>query len=61
MIKQLDTIQDFVAGKDTVFTYAAAVGLPRTFSPTQHQGTSVLAPVVVRDGRFQAVAVKPNE
>jgi len=56
VITQLDTIQNFVAGKDQAFSYAAAVGLPRTFSPTQHQGTTVLAPVVVRDGRFQAVS-----
>ncbi len=52
---QLDTIRDFVGGKDATFTYAAAVGLPRSFSPTQHQGTTALAPVVVKDGRFQAV------
>ena len=55
IVTQLDTISNFVAGKDETFTDAAAVGLPRSFSPTQHQGTNILAPVVVRDGRFQAV------
>ena len=55
VVTQLETIRDFVAGKDGYFSFAAAVGLPRSFSPTQHQGTTSLAPVVVRDGRFQAV------
>jgi len=56
IVAQLDTIRDFVAGRDQNFTYAAAIGLPRTFSPTDHQGTKVVAPVVVKNGKFQAVA-----
>lgn len=52
IVAQLDTIQDFVAGRDGTFTYAAAIGLPRSFSPTDHQGTKSLAPVVVKDGKF---------
>ena len=55
IVTQLETIQNFVAGADATFTYASAVGLPRSFSPTQHQGTTILAPVIVKDGRFQAV------
>ncbi|GAC1489117.1 MAG: ABC transporter substrate-binding protein [Acetobacteraceae bacterium] len=55
IVAALDTIQDFVAGRDGYFTYAAAIGLPRSLSPTDHQGTKTLAPVVVRDGRFSAV------
>ncbi len=54
-MKQLETIQGFVAGKDGNFVFAAAVGLPRSFSPAQHHGTISLAPVVVKEGRFQAV------
>ncbi len=56
VLTQLDGIQDFVAGKDANFGYAAAIGLPRSFSPTDHQGTKSLAPVVVRNGRFVAIA-----
>jgi branched-chain amino acid transport system substrate-binding protein len=56
IVKQLDTIQDFVAGKDENFKYAAAIGLPRSFSPTDHQGTKVLTPVVVKDGKFQNIS-----
>lgn len=56
IVTQLETIHDFVAGKDGFFTYAAAVGLPRSFSPTDHQGTKSLAPVVVKQGRFVAVS-----
>ena len=55
---QLDTIEDFVAGRDGYFTYAAAIGLPRSFSPTDHQGTKKLTPVMVQDGRVQAVLAK---
>ena len=40
IVAQLDTIQNFVAGKDANFKYAAAIGLPRSFSPTDHQGSN---------------------
>ena len=50
---QLETIHDFVGGKDGHFTYASAIGLPRTFTPTDHQGTKTLAPVKVVNGHFQ--------
>ena len=52
IVAQLDTIRDFIAGRDATFTYAAPIGLPRSFSPTDHQGTKSLAPVVVKDGKF---------
>ncbi len=55
VVAQLDTIQNFVGGKDGYFTYAAAIGLARTFSPTDHQGTKILAPIVVKGGKFEAV------
>jgi branched-chain amino acid transport system substrate-binding protein len=56
IIAQLNTIQNFVAGRDENFKYAAPIGLPRTFSPTDHQGTKVVAPVVVKSGKFQALS-----
>ena len=55
IVAALDTIHDFVAGKDSYFTYASAIGLPRSFSPTDHQGTKQLAVVVVKDGKFATV------
>ena len=58
IVTQLETIQNFVAGRDENFKYAAPIGLPRSFSPTDHQGTKVVAPVVVKNGKFQAVSLK---
>jgi branched-chain amino acid transport system substrate-binding protein len=58
IVAQFDTIKDFVAGRDGYFTYAAPIGLPRSFSPTDHQGTKTLAPVVVKNGQFQALPPK---
>ena len=46
IVAQLNTIDNFIAGKDANFKYAAAIGLPRSFSATDHQGTKVVAPVV---------------
>lgn len=58
IVTQLVTIQDFVAGKDAAFTYASAIGLPRSFSATDHQGTKQLTVVVVKDGKFQTVTTQ---
>ncbi len=55
VVAQLDTIQNFVGGKDAYFKYAAPIGLPRSFSPTDHQGTKTLTPVVVKNGMFTDV------
>jgi len=55
IVTRRDTIRDFVGGRDPNFTYAAAIGLPRSFSPTDHQGTKTLALVVVKDGKFHAI------
>jgi branched-chain amino acid transport system substrate-binding protein len=55
IVTQLETIHGFVAGRDPNFTYATAIGLPRSFSPTDHQGTKDLAVVVVKGGKFQTV------
>ena len=56
VVKQLDAINDFVAGRDATFTYAAAIGLPRSFTPTDHQGTKTITPVVVAGGKFHTVS-----
>jgi branched-chain amino acid transport system substrate-binding protein len=58
IVNKLETIQNFVAGRDENFKYAAAVGLPRSFGPTDHQGTKTLTPVVVKDGKFQNASSK---
>jgi branched-chain amino acid transport system substrate-binding protein len=58
IVTQLETIQGFVAGRDPNFTYATAIGLPRSFSPTDHQGTKDLAVVVVKGGKFQSVGTE---
>jgi branched-chain amino acid transport system substrate-binding protein len=55
IVAQLETIHDFVAGKDAAFAYAAAIGLPRGFSPTNHQGTKGFTVVVVKNGAFHTV------
>jgi ABC-type branched-subunit amino acid transport system substrate-binding protein len=54
IVAKLDTVQNFVGGRDD-FKFASAVGLPRSFSATDHQGTKTVAAVVVKDGKFQAV------
>lgn len=55
IVAKLDTIQDFVAGRDAYFSYAAPIGLPRSFTATDHQGTKTLAPVIVSGGIFAPV------
>ena len=55
VVAQFETIHDFVAGNDSTFTYASAIGLPRGFTSTDHQGTRSLAPVKVVNGQFQRV------
>lgn len=57
LLKALDTgINGFVGGKTEHWSYAAPIGLPRTFTPTDHKGTRTVVPVVVRDGSFKPVA-----
>jgi branched-chain amino acid transport system substrate-binding protein len=53
LIKSLDTnIRDFVPGSGP-WSYAASFGLPRTFTPTNHQGNHSVQPVVFRGGSFK--------
>lgn len=56
LIKSLDTnIRDFVGGASAPWTFAAPLGLPRSYSPTDHQGNRKVQPVVYRGGEFKAV------
>ena len=54
LLKSLDTnIQGFVAGPPN-WPYAASIGSPRTFTPTNHRGTSFAQPVVSKGGTFKS-------
>ena len=54
LLKSLDTnIHDFVAGNGPPWTYAAPIGQPRTFTPTDHQGTRIVQTVVLDGGSFK--------
>jgi len=57
LLKALDTgINGFVGGKTEPWTFAAPIGIPRTFTATDHKGTSSVVPVVVRNGSFKPVS-----
>jgi branched-chain amino acid transport system substrate-binding protein len=51
-MKGLDSVHDFVAGPPT-WSEAAPIGSPRSFSATNHQGTTSAQPVVVKGGAFK--------
>ncbi len=54
LMDSLDTnIHDFVAGKDGTWTFAAPIGLPRSFTPANHQGNVVVTPVCNQSGVFK--------
>lgn len=54
-MKSLDTnIQGFVAGPPS-WSEAAAIGSPRSFSASNHQGTNSASPVVAKGGSFKPV------
>lgn len=54
LMNSLDTkIKDFVAGKGGEWSYAAPIGFPRTFSPTDHLGNRTIQPLVSRGGVFK--------
>jgi hypothetical protein len=56
VLNSLDTkIKNFVAGEGPPWTFAAPIALPRTFSPTDHQGNKSAQVVVSRNGVFQPV------
>lgn len=55
LLKSLDNIRDFVGGTTPEWSYAAALGYPRSFTPDDHKGTKGIQPVVVKGGTFKAV------
>jgi branched-chain amino acid transport system substrate-binding protein len=59
VVSALERTQGFVAGKGKIFSYAYPIGLPRTFTKTNHNGTRRESLVVIKNGRFVPVAVKP--
>ena len=56
LLKSLNNIRDFVGGKTPEWSYAAALGYPRSFTPEDHKGTKGIQAVVVKGGSFKAVA-----
>ena len=56
IIKSLETnIQGFVGGQGPNWEFAAAVGVPRTFTTKDHQGNRFVSAITVKDGKFVAV------
>ena len=53
VIKSLDSMKGFVAGKDAHWKTASPIGLPRNFSTTDHEGNKTAQVVVYRDGVFK--------
>jgi branched-chain amino acid transport system substrate-binding protein len=54
LIAGLETLHDYIAGTDKAFSYAAAIGTPRTFRKGDHKGARTTQLVVVRNGQFVA-------
>ena len=56
-MQALDTgIQGFVAGKDGFWTFAKPIGLPRSFTATDHAGNRAVQPVCSENGVFKPAA-----
>jgi branched-chain amino acid transport system substrate-binding protein len=56
-MKSLDAdFHGFVAGKGADWTFAKPIGLPRTFSATDHAGNHVVQPVCSENGVFKPAA-----
>ena len=54
LLNSLDTkIKGFVGGKGGEWSYAAPIGFPRSFTPTDHLGNRNLQPLVSRGGVFK--------
>jgi len=55
LVQKLDRTRGFLAGAGKVFFYAHPVGLPRSYSPTTHEGTRQMGLLEVRSGKFVPV------
>lgn len=51
-ISALESIKDFVAGPSSGWQSAVPVGLPRTFSATDHWGTKYISFLQVKNGKY---------
>lgn len=55
-VKGMEEMQNFVAGKDSYWTFALPIGLPRSFGPDSHKGNRIQMPVVVKNGQLVSAA-----
>ena len=55
VIAGLEQIQNFVAGRDKVYTYAVPIGNPRSFKNGDHKGNREAVLIVVKNGQYSRV------
>ena len=55
MIDGLEHVHNFIAGKDSFFTWAVPIGLPRSFRNGDHKGNRECVLIVVRNGDYTRV------
>ena len=53
-VEQVEKTRCYVGGRDGFVGVANAVGLPRSFSTQNHQGSYTLIPIAVKGGHFEA-------
>jgi branched-chain amino acid transport system substrate-binding protein len=51
-VQGMEGLRDFVAGKDSHWTFATPIALPRNFAPDSHKGNRDQLPVVVKSGQL---------
>ena len=52
LITSLESIKNFVAGKDEHWKSAQPISTPRTFSAEDHVGVKTITPVMIKEGKF---------
>ncbi|TAN31857.1 hypothetical protein EPN29_11665 [bacterium] len=57
-VDALEGVHNFVPGRDSYFSYAAPIGVPRNFSKENHQGTHAAVPIEIKNGEF--VTIEPG-
>jgi hypothetical protein len=55
LIAAIESIQNFVPGKDSYWTGAAPICVPRSFKAGDHHGNRAYPPYVVKDGQLKIV------
>jgi branched-chain amino acid transport system substrate-binding protein len=58
--QQLDQLNKFVAGVNGAFPYAFPVGVPLTFTSSQHQGNTTVLPLQVQNGQYVVLQGAPS-